>query len=53
MILFLMKVQFILIFILQLCDENNVKFKVVLEMNVKKIKSRQKRGTLKGSGNDR
>ena len=44
---------YILMFILQLCDENNIKFKVVLEMNVKKIKSRQKRGTLKGSGNDR
>jgi NTP pyrophosphatase (non-canonical NTP hydrolase) len=44
---------YILIFILQLCEENNVKFKVVLEMNVKKIESRQKRGTLKGSGNDR
>ena len=40
-------------FVLQLCDENNVKFKVVLEINAKKIKDRQKRGTLKGSGNDR
>tara|TARA_B100000678_G_scaffold275111_1_gene266760 strand:+ start:862 stop:1398 length:537 start_codon:yes stop_codon:yes gene_type:complete len=44
---------YILIFVLQLCDENNVKFKVVLEINAKKIKDRQKRGTLKGSGNDR
>jgi len=44
---------YILMFVLQLCDENNVKFKVVLEINAKKIKDRQKRGTLKGSGNDR
>ena len=34
-------------------DNTKKKFTKVLEMNVKKIKSRQKRGTLKGSGNDR
>jgi len=44
---------YILVYVLQICKNNQVKFKTVLEVNMNKIKNRMKNGTLQGSGNDR
>ncbi len=43
----------VMIYVLQICKENQVKFETVLEVNMNKIKNRKKKGTLHGSGNDR
>ena len=42
-----------MVYVLQICKENQVKFETVLEVNMNKIKNRMKKGTLQGSGNDR
>jgi len=43
----------ILGYVLQICNNNKIKFETVLDVNMNKIKNRMKKGTLHGSGNDR